>query len=107
MSNKLICDYCLQEIASNYTAMSVQTVTVDGSTAQNVSDTYEFHPSCYNAMMVMSVTVRSEQQVEPIDPTPPPPKPQPTNPDDPPPPKPKQKPDPEPAPDPAPDTPAE
>ena len=70
--------------------MSVQTVSVEGVTAENEADTFEFHPGCYNAIQALSVNIRSQQDVPPLDPTPKdPPKPQPTNPDDPQPPQPK------------------
>lgn len=83
MGTKLICDYCLKEISSNYTIMRIQTVDTVGTTAQGDTDNFEFHPGCYNVLQGLIVQLRGKGEVLPIDPTPKPPKEQPTNPDDP------------------------
>lgn len=83
MSTKMICDYCLREVTANYTRMSVQTINADGTTAEAVTDDFEFHPTCYNALQGLIVQMRSAQDAAPIDPRPGAPAQQPTNPDDP------------------------
>lgn len=109
MSTKLICDYCLQEITSNYTTMNIQTVNYEGVTGQAEIDRFEFHPTCYNALQQLIVRFRTAQEAKPLDPTPKRPKPQPTNPDDPTPvipgnePTPTPTPQPEPTPEPTPE----
>ena len=105
MAQKMICDYCLQEVTANFTRMSVQTLRADGMTAEADPDEFEFHPRCYNALQGLITQMRLHQQPPPLDPTSPDPAQQPVNDNDPEPvipiditPAPPRPPEPEPAP---------
>lgn len=83
MAQKMVCDYCLQEVTANFTRMSVQTLNADGTTAESGVDDFEFHPRCYNALQGLITQMRQHQQPPPLDPSSPPPVEQPTNDNDP------------------------
>ena len=83
MAQKMICDYCLQEVKENFTRMSVQTLRADGTTAEGDPDEFEFHPRCYNALQGLITQMRQHQQPPPLDPSSPDPVQQPVNDNDP------------------------
>lgn len=83
MAQKMVCDYCLREVTANFTRMSVQTINVDGTTAEAVSDQFEFHPRCYNALQGLITYMRQQQEPPALDPTSSPPVEQPVNDNDP------------------------
>lgn len=83
MAQKMICDYCLQEVTANFTRMSVQTINADGTTVEAAADDFEFHPRCYNALQGLITQMRQHQQPPPLDPSSPPPVEQPVNDNDP------------------------